>query len=228
MTATSAGSPSVSGSASITTIAVTVDTLLVDEDGNSPDTKSFYDAALTGAGVAHDVWDLNAKPDLPVKYMEAFKNIVWFTGNTYPGPILPYERSLTAYLDNGGHLLLSGQDLLDQGAGSTDFVRNYLHVDWDGSEAQNDKATTAFHGVPGSLTDGIGAVTRDPVLGAPFMDELTLNAGDPIFTDDAGQTDGMSYAGTYKVVFLAFGFEEYGTSAQKSDFITRVFTFFAS
>ena len=228
VTATSAGSPSVSGSASITTIAVTVDTLLVDEDGNSPDTKSFYDAALTGAGVAHDVWDLNAKPDLPVKYMEAFKNIVWFTGNTYPGPILPYERSLTAYLDNGGHLLLSGQDLLDQGAGTTDFVRNYLHVDWDGSEAQNDKATTAFHGVPGSLTDGIGAVTRDPVLGAPFMDELTLNAGDPIFTDDAGQTDGMSYAGTYKVVFLAFGFEEYGTSAQKSDFITRVFTFFAS
>ena len=82
--------------------------------------------------------------------------------------------------------------------------------------------------MPGSLTDGIGAVTRDPVLGAPFMDQLTLNGGDPIFTDDAGATDGLSYAGTYKVVFLAFGFEEYGSAAQKTDFMTRVFTFFGA
>jgi len=228
VTATSAGSPTVNAAASITTIAVTVDTLLVDQDSNAPDTRSFYDNALTSAGVAHDVWDLNAHPDLPVKYIEAFKHIVWFTGVSYPGPILPYERSLTEYLNQGGHLLLSGQDILDQGAGTTDFVKNYLHVDWDGSETQNDKATTAFHGVPGSLTNGIGAVTRDPVLGAPFMDQLTLNAGDPIFTDDAGETDGLSYAGTYKVVFLAFGFEEYGSAAQKTDFMTRVFTFFGA
>jgi hypothetical protein len=205
-----------------------VDTLLVDQDGNAPDTRSFYDAALTSAGVAHDVWDLNDNPNLPVKYMEAFRNIVWFTGTSYPGPIVPYERSLTEYLDNGGHLLLSGEDLLDQGAGTTDFVRNYLHVDWDGTERQNDKATTAFHGVPGSLTDGIGSVTRDPVLGIPFMDELDINAGDAIFTDDAGATDGLSYSGTYKVIFLAFGFEEYGTAADKADFMTRAFTFFGS
>jgi len=227
VTAASASSTD-NASASITTIAVTVDTLLIDQDGNAPDTRAFYDTALTSAGVAHDVWDLDAHPDIPVKYMEAFRHIVWFTGVSYPGPITPYERSLTAYLDGGGHLLLSGQDILDQGAGTTDFVKNYLHVDWDGSERQNDKATTAFHGVPGSLTNGIGAVTRDPVLGAPFMDQLTLNAGDPIFTDDSGATDGLSYAGAYKVVFLAFGFEEYGSAAQKTDFMTRVFGFFGS
>jgi hypothetical protein len=59
------------------------------------------------------------------------------------------------------------------------------------------------------------------------MDQLTLNGGaSSIFTDDSGATDGLSYAGTYKVVFLAFGFEEYGTAAQKADFMTRAFTFF--
>src|SRR5262249_16137343 len=146
-----------SASASIKTIAVTVDTLLVDQDGHAndqppsasaPETLSFYDTALTDAGVLHDVWDLNANPALPIQYMEAFKNMVWFRGVSFPGPILPYEKSLTAYLNNGGHLMLSGEDLLDQAAGTTDFVKNYLHVTWDGSERQNDKATTAFHGVP--------------------------------------------------------------------------------
>jgi hypothetical protein len=232
VTATSANS-SDHASASITTIAVTVDTLLVDEDGNAPDTNSFYDSALTGAGVAHDTWDLNANPTLPLKYMEAFKNIVRFTGTSYPGPILPYERNLTAYLDNGGHLMLSGQDLLDQAAGTTDFVRNYLHVTWDGSEAQNDIPTTQFHSVDvaASITNGIGAVNVNPPAnwGAPFMDEITPNGtATPIFTDDGSQPDGLTYSGIYKVVFLAFGFEEYGSASDKSAFITRVITFFNS
>jgi hypothetical protein len=230
VTATSAGSPTVSASASITTIAVTVDTLLVDEDGGA-NTLSFYDTALTGAGVGHDTWNLNTNPALPLKYMEAFKNIIWFTGVSYPGPLLAYERNLSSYLDNGGHLMVSGQDILDQAAGTTDFVKNYLHVNWDGSETQNDIATTAFHGVAvsGSLTNGITSVPRTPVLGTPFMDQITPNdtAAQPIFTDDAGKTDALSFTGNgYKVVFLAFGFEEYGSAADKVTFIQRLMTYF--
>ena len=228
-TATSAGSPSVSASASITTIAVSVDTLLVDEDGNAPDVNAIYDAALNSAGMTHDTWDLDAHPVLPVKYMQAFKQIVWFTGTSYPGPILPYEKSLTAYLNGGGHLMLSGQDILDQGAGTTDFVHNFLHVTWDGSERQNDIATTAFHSVTGTLTDGLGNVPRTNVLGTPFMDEITPNGGTVISNDDNGQPDGLSFIGSgYRVVFLAFGFEEYGSAANKAAFMTNVNTFFNS
>jgi hypothetical protein len=229
----------VSASADITTIAVTVDTLLVDQDSHAndqppsaaaPETLPIYDAALNGAGMAHDTWDLDAHPVLPIKYMQAFKNIVWFTGVSYPGPILAYEKSLTAYLNGGGHLMLSGQDILDQGAGTTDFVKNYLHVSWDGSETQNDKATSAFHSVDtaASISNGLGSVNRDPVLGAPFMDRLTLTAGaQAIFTDDSGANDGLSFSGGYKVVFLAFGFEEYGSNANKVAFLNRVNAFFA-
>jgi uncharacterized repeat protein (TIGR01451 family) len=238
ITATSAGSPTVSASANITTIAVTVDTLLVDEDGNSPDVSSFYTTALTSAGVAFDKWDLNANPALPAKYISAFKNVVWFTGVTYPGPILPYETGLKAYLDGGGHLFLSGQDILDQAAGTTPFVQNYLHVTWDGSENQNDKATATVTGVAGNpVTNGIGTVPLNPVLGAPFMDQITPNGGAlTAFLDDGSNTspavgtgpqpDALTFSGTYKVVFLAFPFEEFGTAAQKADLMTRVMTFF--
>ncbi len=229
VTATSAGDTTKSGSATVRTIAVSVDTLLVDGDANIPDVQAHYTTALNAAGAQHSVWDLASDSNLPSNYLESFTNVVWFTGNTYPGPLLPYEGQLADFLDGGGRLLLSGQDILDQAAGQTEFVFNYLHVDWDGTETQNDRDTDQVHGVTSSLTDGIGDVTLDKtVLGNSFMDQVTPTAGaDPIFTDDSAETNALSVdSGTYKVVFLAFPFEEYGDASAKSDLTSRVLSFF--
>jgi hypothetical protein len=51
------------------------------------------------------------------------------------------------------------------------------------------------------------------------------------FLDDGVATgtpgpDALTFAGTYKVVFLAFPFEAYGTAAQKADLVARTLTFF--
>src|SRR5262249_18323629 len=153
-------------------------------------------------------WDLAADKTLPQHFLSAHKNVVWFTGASFPGPITPFEGQLKAYLDGGGRLFLSGDDILDQGAGTTAFVHDYLHVDWDGTEAQNDKATAAVHGVGGSpVTGGIGTVPLDiSVLGGVnFSDQITPVApATPAFTDDGAQPDGLSVTtGTYKVVFIA-------------------------
>jgi uncharacterized repeat protein (TIGR01451 family) len=229
--ATSAGDPSVSATATLRTIAVAVDTLLVDNDTNAPvDSQPYYTAALTAAGVPFSKWDINADGDIPANYIRAFKNVVWFTGNGYPGPLLPYESRLKAFLDGGGRLLLSGQDILDQAAGTTAFVHDYLHVAWDGSEAQNDKATAAVHGVAGTLTDGVGTVPLDhSVLDAAFEDQITpISPAIPVFTDDASQTDALSFSGSYRVVFLAFPLEAYGTAAQRGDLVARVVGFFGA
>jgi uncharacterized repeat protein (TIGR01451 family) len=231
ITATSVGSPSTSASASIKTIAVAVDTLVVDDDSfsTSPvNVQKFYTDALTAAGKTFQVWDLGSDKNLPLNYLKSFKYVVWFTGNSYPNPLGAYESELQSYLDGGGNLFVSGQDLLDQSAGTAPFVQNYLHVSWDGSESQNDKPTTHVNGVATTLTNGVGAVPiDDTVLGNQFMDEITPNGGaTAIFTDDAAQTDGLSFSGSYKVVFLAFPFEEYGTAAQKADLISRIYTFF--
>ena len=229
VTATSVASPSVSAGATLTTIAVSVDTLLVDDDDNGPNVQPYYTAALNSAGVAYSTWDLAADKNLPVNYTKAFKNVVWFTGNSYPSPITPYEGTLKAFLDNGGRLFMSGHDILDQAAGTTAFVHDYLHISWDGSETQNDKATSAVHGVAGSpVSNGIGAVPIDhSVLGVAFEDRITPNGGAlNAFTDDTAQPDALSFSGTYKVVFLAFGLESYGTAAQKTDLISRAMTFF--
>jgi hypothetical protein len=57
---------------------------------------------------------------------------------------------------------------------------------------------------------------------------LTLVApATAVFRDDSAADDGLSVdTGTYKVVFLAFPLEAYGTAAQKADLLTRVVNFF--
>ena len=230
VTATSTADPSVTGTSTMKTVAVAVDTLLVDEDLGGPDVQQFYQDALTVNGAGFTYWDLSADPNLPVSLLTAHKNVVWFTGNAYPGPITPYEAELKTFLDGGGHLFMSGQDILDQAAGTTAFVQNYLHIDWDGTETQNDKATTAVHSVAGNpVSDNIGDVPLDhSVLGANFEDRITpIGPATAAFTDDSSATDALTVADAgYKVVFLAFPFEAYGSAAQKADLMHRVLTYF--
>jgi hypothetical protein len=232
-TATSNADSSVTGSATLTTIAVATDTLLVDEDTNDPvDSAPSYRDALDANGVHYSVWDLASSPQLPASYLNAHSDVVWFTGNSYPAPLGPYESELKGFLDGGGRLLMSGQDILDQAAGTTSFVRDYLHIGWDGTERQNDRATSAVHGVAGSpVTDGIGAVPLDhSVLGANFEDQVTpIAPATAAFTDDSANADALSVSsGAYKVVFLAFPLEAYGTAAQKADLMSRALAWFGS
>jgi uncharacterized repeat protein (TIGR01451 family) len=228
VTATSVGSPTLSAGATLTTIAVAVDTLLVDNDDNAPDVQGYYNAALSANGAAHSTWDLKVDKVLPLNYTKSFKNIVWFTGNSYPGPVTPYESVLKAALDNGTRLFMAGQDLLDQAAGSTPFVRDYLHVTWNDA-VQNDKPTAYVTGVTGNPVTGTFGKTpiNHSVLGAAFEDRITPNTGAiPAFTDDTGETDALTYSGTYKVVFLAFGLESFGTAADQASLMGKTMTFF--
>jgi hypothetical protein len=229
ITATSTADPSVGAAAQLTTIAVSVDTLIVDGDMGGPNVESYYENALTANGVAYSYWDLSADPALPLSMLTAHKNVVWFTGNTYPGPISPYESQLAAFLGGGGRLFMSGQDILDQSAGTTPFVHDYLHVNWDGSETQNDKPTADVHGVAGNpLTDGIGAIGLDhSVLGSSYEDQITpITPATPAFTDDSSAPDALTVtANAYKAVFLGFPFEAYGTAADKADLMHRVLAY---
>jgi len=227
--ATSVGNSTVH-TATIKTTAVVYPVLIVDQDGAAPNVQSYYTGTLNSLGVQYNYWNLQSTPVLPPNYMQAHKAIVWFTGNTYPGPIVPYEAKLKDYLDNGGHFFLSGQDVLDQAAGTTAFVHDYLHVNWDGSETQNDKATTHVNGVVGNpVTNAIGSIAIDhSVLGAAFEDRITLVApAQAAFKDDAQQTDADTVdTGTYKVMFLAFPFEAYGSASDKATLMSNALNWF--
>jgi hypothetical protein len=235
LTATSQADHSVSAAATMHTLAATANTLLVDNDNDAPDVASTYQAALTGAGESFATWNLATDPELSASYVSAHKNVVWFTGNAYPAPITPYEKVLAAFLDGGGRLFMSGQDILDQAAGTTDFVHDYLHITWNGTVVQNDRPTATVTGVAGNpVTDGIGAVPIDhTVLGATFEDRITPVApATAAFNADNAppdNIDGLTVAeGPYRVEFLAFPFEAYGTAVQKVDLMKKTLTWFGA
>lgn len=228
---------SVKDTAMMTTIAVTDNILLLDADGNIPDTRSYYTAALDAYGQPYNVWDLNANPVLPQNYLEAHAHAIFYTGNVWPQPMTPYEKNFAPYLDQGGNLFISGQDILDQNGGTTDFVHDYLKIDWDGSEDQNDKGYEEVDGVGGNpVTNDIGNIVIDlSVLNAPFDNWITpiapsMNA----FTTDDTNGDGTQVtantydSGTFKTMFLAFAFEAYGSAADKAHLLANALDWFSA
>jgi uncharacterized repeat protein (TIGR01451 family) len=220
--AQSTADKTVKDTATISTLQVVNSILLVDEDGNNPDVQPYYTAVLDAYGQPYDIWDLNANPTFPINYLNAYTTVVWFTGNTWPQAITPYETELTAFLDNDGKLFMSGQDILDQNGGTTDFVHDYLHIDWDGSESQNDKNYDSVTSVGGNpVTNGIGTVPLDlSVLGNGFDNWITpIAPGVAAFTDTDSGNDTALTVNTdgYYVFFMAFAFEEYGTATQRNN-----------
>lgn len=225
----------VKDTATITTIAVTDNILLLDADGNIPNTRAYYTTALDSYGQPYNVWDLNANPVIPQNYLNAHATAIFYTGNVWPQPMTPYETNFAAYLDNGGNLFITGQDILDQNGGTSSFVHDYLKIDWDGSEAQNDKGYEEVDGVGGNpVTGSFGNIALDlGILGNGFNNWITPIAPAEVAftTDDTGgegtQNTALTYdAGTYKVMFMAFAFEEFGSASDKATLMANVLDWF--
>lgn len=231
----SQGNAAVTTSASATTTAVTYDVLLVDNDDGAPNVQSFYQTALTTAGYNFNYYDLRTAPGhvLPTNFLMAHKSVVWFTGASYPGPLLPYESELAHYLDRGGRLFISGMDLLDQSAGTTAFVHDYLHINWDGTENQNDTGTTSVTAlITSPVSSGLVTLTVNNAAAGlvDFNDQITpIFPAEPTFLDDTGEPDALQVdGGAYKVVFFAFPLEATGSAAQRANLIDRILKYFAS
>ena len=78
------------------------------------------------------------------------------------------------------------------------------------------------------VTNGIGTVTLDhSVLDASYEDQVTpISPAVAAFTDDSSAPDALTVtAGAYKVVFLGFPFEAYGSTANKADLMSRVLSY---
>ena len=131
---------------------------------------------------------------------------------------------------------MSGQDILDQAAGTTPFVHDYLHIDWDGSEVQNDKATvnvTRRDGQPGRRrrSDAVHAGPRRPRSQLRGPDHARSTRPPPRSRTTAARptadvTDTGTSGTTYHVVFLAFPLEAFGIGGDKSTLVQKAVTFF--
>ena len=194
--------------------------LLVDDDDNTPDVRSFYINALDALSADYDVWDTNNSDNEPSSaVLSQYSTVVWFTGAEFggaSGPGAAGETALSGYLDGGGCAFITSQDYLwDRGL--TTFMSSYLGV----GAAQSDVGHTTVTGT-GAVFGGTGPY----VLSYPFTnysDVLSPNAGGQIaFTGDFGDAAVFKDAGMYRTTYWGFPFEAISSAADRSDLLARV------
>ena len=86
-------------------------TLLVDDDAGD-NYETYYATALTAAGVEYQLWDVGASGSPTAADLANFGQVVWLTGDDYGSTLTSADQAaLAAYLDGGGALFISGQDI---------------------------------------------------------------------------------------------------------------------
>jgi hypothetical protein len=144
-------------------------------------------------------------------------NIYYNIGWTFPGMTEDIAMFLAPYLDNGGNLFISGQDMgwdIFENGGSTvtqNFFNDYICGDYvdDGSPARNNVDIVASDVIFGGMSSfAITAAYADPANFYPDNVEPD-NSGKAkaIFTYNDGKNGGLrieSWGSHYKIVYLCF------------------------
>ena len=104
--------------------------LLIDDDGGGK-YETYYTQALQALGYTFEIYEVPLNSDGPdLARLSNYKLVIWFTGGTYKNTLtLTDQTNLQSYLDNGGRLFISGQDI-GFDIGSSNFYQNYLHASY--------------------------------------------------------------------------------------------------
>ena len=194
----------------VDTVAVSVPVgdpviLLVDDDGGE-DLEGYYKDAVQRSG--HIYSQLERRAKVPSDSLVGYETIVWFTGACRESTLTAADQSfLTSFLERGGSLFLSGQnigaDLVGQGHGP-DFYAASLRAEY-----RSDGTDEAFlYGVQGDPISGqLSLLALDEGQSSPSVIAPGQGAS-PVFVYYLSrQPAAITYEGDCKVVYLAFGFE---------------------
>ncbi len=201
-------------------ISADTDVLIVDDDG-AFDYESLYLApAVAGTGKSHATWDRNST-ELTGPILANFDIVVWATGFAFPTLDASDTAALSAYLDGGGKLFITGQDigwdLNDQGGAAVLFYRNYLHATY----VSDDTNDLTLDGVEGTFTEGLALAISggDGANNQEYPSDIDPRGefATEILTYSPGRNGGIAVdTGVYRVVYLSFGFEAINNAADRA------------
>ncbi|MBI5036808.1 proprotein convertase P-domain-containing protein [Candidatus Micrarchaeota archaeon] len=185
----------------------------------------------------------------PYSLLSSHKAIVW--EQAYSGLDERMQQKLMRYLNSGGKLFISGQDV----SGYNDFYTNYLraiHVqdDTDLYALNGTSSDVISDGLNIRISGGSGASNQnwpseiDPLSGAVSIFQYDRNATRPIeiraepeaYYKNASSefpvvlssgSGGVRYDnGTFKTVYLSFGFEAIADAADRNALMGRIMNWF--
>lgn len=178
----------------------------------------------------YTVWEVSTQGEPSAPALENFPVVFWMTGDSNSiSPTMPAVAVMKSYLDAGGRLFLTGQDIAENISERADasFLSDYLGIEYTGNEQ-----FALANGVPGDvLGDGLklnGGATdgsknqtspdRVNPLGGVAASVLAI----PCYTYFiSGLNAAVHIDNGYRVVFFGFGFEAISSFSVAQGYNTR-------
>ncbi len=200
--------------------------LLVDDDKDDPDVRSYYTGTLEALGLDYEVWDVSTQGNPAAANLMGPSIVLWFTGYPWDNTFNSLnETAVAAYLDAGGNFFLSSEDYLYD-LGLTPFGQNYLGI----SSYQDDVQDTDPVGIPGDpIGDGLGPYTLvpPPGWGNLYTDDVSGIQASPFRWNGSGQDNATRYQGaTFRSVFFPWPLEGLASLDDRSAVLERIVDWF--
>jgi len=151
-------------------ISATDNILIIDDDGGKF-YETYYTDALHSLGYPYDFYQIPSGGNGPsVDRLSPYRIVIWFTGNEYRNTLTSTDQeNLKSYLDTGGTLFLSGQEIGFE-IGLSDFYQTYLHARYVNDNA-NGKVFTGS-GIFDGLSVDISLMQGDGAANQVFVDAV--------------------------------------------------------
>ncbi|MCK4511405.1 T9SS type A sorting domain-containing protein [bacterium] len=198
--------------------------ILVDDDGGEG-TEAYFKAALDNNGYIYQNWNEQTQGPIPLAELERYTVVVWDCG--WGGkPDSDNRSELSPFLDNGGRLLISGEDigwsLVDAGnSASQQWYEDYLHADY----VLDDSGFRDVAGVSGDpIGDGLSFTLNgaDSAMNQEYPSEIDPRSGaTAVFRYDGSAEGAIRYSTGHREVYFAFGLEGVTGSAMRDTIMRR-------
>ena len=213
------------GRKEITLLVGRPDLLLVDDDDGRQVEDWYTDDMLELTAEPYEVWERNEfEGNITGDELSLYANIIWITGES-TSPMDADTAAVKEYLDNGGKLFLSGQNIGDR-FGGTAFFENYLRAE----HLEDSNGIYVLEGVAGDLLgDGLFMVTTGPGGANNCSSPSSVNPlNGAISSIDYYSTEtsaAIRYSGDYSLVYFCSSFEAIAAPADRRLLFRRIMDF---
>jgi hypothetical protein len=189
----------------------------------------YYTSTLDTLGVTWCQWNRPSSGLLPYSQVTRLRSntLIWYSGNTNSGTVPAADRdSLTAYVQTGTNLFITGQNIAEELQGSP-FLESicgcrFDSSGWSGFFAFGNHQDSLGSLVTGTATtggNGAGNQTSRDVF-SPLGNSTGFLVYDTVNVKYAATRRQVPSGG--KVVFMGFGFEAANRPGSKPTFFSRV------
>ncbi len=212
--------------------------LLLDDDTGARNVDTLYSKSISKLGYFHDRYDRSQRGAPDTTLLKSYSTVIWLCEWAFPTLDSMDRAALRTYLDRGGNLYLSGQDIgwdLADSAGLPDnqynaeteaFYQDYLHATYGGDHS----GVTSIVGAAGDpIGDGLSFSILQPYGIGQYYDYFSPQGGADAVFDYSGFSSGQAgikYSGIYKVIYTGFGFEAITSETVRDTVMDRMVKWF--